>query len=648
MQEPKQQLAALPVKQLFIIGFCVIFLIKLLLAYSLDLYSDEIFYWQAASRPALAYSDLPFMTALLIGLGSGLQFILGIDPALAARLLFLLSGSCLPLLVYWIARPISDQQQALESAALTLCLPLAGFLGLLAVPDVPLLCLGILALGCFERALRTNAIRYWIFTGVFVALGLSTHYRFFLYPLAALLFLGSFRPARAQWRNPLLWVAMATGSIGLIPILWFNLNNELSSAQFYFVDRHPWTFQASGLLHVFKQAGLVTPFLYAVFLYTLWILFKRARSGNFTAALFIYFSLSHLIAYLILAPWTDATSTSIHWPLSGYIPLLVFAPMTLRECYRLVAQRWHSGAARKLVMSVPALGFCGTLIGLIGIGSQAMQHQLQPILGTDVLSNKMAGWDEFAQHTRDVINTHFSAMSPLIVADNYYTAAQAEFAGLTTQGYTLDQDKAVRDGRIAQLQLWQLDAAGLSKLANQELLFITEDSTLTVPAKHIIMDRFCHLVEQVEYLGELSLYAGAKRFSYYSALLNNREAGEAGSRYAPCPYPAQAWLDAPKASDTLRGIVEIAGWAFNEDIGIAEIFLHLDNKRIAQLNYGNQRPDVVQVMQVQSDPQAPALGIDFLLDTNTLPNGRHWLRLEIINNAGMVTFYGDRMVTVAN
>ncbi len=62
----------------------VIFLIKLALAFRLELYSDEIFYWQASRFPALAYSDLPFMAALFAGIGSELM---GNSPV-AVRSLF--------------------------------------------------------------------------------------------------------------------------------------------------------------------------------------------------------------------------------------------------------------------------------------------------------------------------------------------------------------------------------------------------------------------------------------------------------------------------------------------------------------------------------------------------------------------------------
>lgn len=639
-----QQVAGLPVKRLLIIGCCLLFILKLVLAFSLDLYSDEIFYWQASTRPALAYSDLPFMTALLIGIGTTL----GTDHAFSVRLLFLLLGSCLPLLVYWVARPVTNQQQALESALLTLCLPLAGFLGLLAVPDVPLLCFGLLAFGCFERALRRDELKFWLLTGLAVACGLSTHYRFFLYPFAALLYLTCYRPVRGQWHNPKLWGAMLIASIGLFPILWFNLNNQLSSASFYFVDRHPWTFQASGLLHAFKQAGLVTPPLYALFLYVIWQLFGKARGGSGEAFLFLCFSLTHLLIFLLLAPWTDATSTSIHWPLSGYMPLLVFAPSALREISAFCQKRWDAIVVHRAILCVPLLGFLGTLTALAGIGSQALQLQLQPILGSAVLSDKMAGWQEYSKHTESVIAENYTGRLPVIVTDNYYTAAQTEFAGLTAKSYTLDEDKAVRDGRIAQLQLWQVDETGLRNLPNEPLLFISEDSTLTVPAKFELLNRLCQLSEDVRYLGELALFNGSKRFSYYKARLGPQQTALSGSRYHPCPFPAQAWIDTPLAEATLHGTVPVAGWAFNEDIGIASVYLVIDETRVAQLEYGGNRPDVVEVMQVLSDPQAPALGFDGVFETGEFPNGRHRLKLEIINNQGMTLYYGERSVTIEN
>ena len=128
--------------RLFTAGFLLLAVVKTFLAFKLDLYSDEIS-TLASTQLALGYSDLPFMTALLVRLGSSLTD----GSALAVRSIFLVMGSTVPLLVYWLAYPITGKQAARQSALISLCLPLGGFLGLLAVPDVPLIWFGLIALG---------------------------------------------------------------------------------------------------------------------------------------------------------------------------------------------------------------------------------------------------------------------------------------------------------------------------------------------------------------------------------------------------------------------------------------------------------------------------------------------------------------------
>ena len=624
-------------------GACLLVLtIKLILASLLDLYSDEIFYWWASTKLSLAYSDLPFMTALLAGIGSGF----GPSDSFSVRILFLILGTSIPGLVYWVARPISNQRMALESALLTLCLPLGGFLGLLAVPDVPLIFFGLLAIGFFQRALSEDKFGYWIATGIFVALGLSTHYRFFLYPLAAVLFLVLFAPARKQWRNGKLWLAMAIACLGLIPIIWFNLSNQLSSASFYLVGRHPWEFQASGLLHVFKQAGLVTPPLYGMLLFTLLVLWREAKQGNRDSALLCAFACVNLAVYFVLAPWTDANSTSIHWPLSGYFPLLVAMPFTLRTFHSYCVGKWNETRASSYVILIPAIGFIGTLVAFVGVGSQAFQTPLQTLVGRGVLSNKMAGWKEFTDYTEQVLQSDFKDLQPLLITDNYYTAAQLEFAGISTNTLTFDDDKAVRDGRITQLMLWNKDQSGLAAYENSPTLFITEDSSLILDDKTRLLDKLCLLSDKVEQLDSLSLFNGDKAFSFYQVSTINSSNQQ--TRASPCPYPMQAWLDFPSANESLSSTVQITGWAFSEDIGISEVQLMIDGNLLGIADYGFSRPDVVDIQQVDSDPNAPNLGFVINFNTEEFKNGRYELAIVLRNSAGAEAIYGERTVLISN
>ena len=635
--------ARLPVSIFLLVGISLLLLSKIFLASALDLYSDEVFYWQASANPAIAYSDLPFMTALLIGLGAAFDSY----NTLAARSLFILMGSSLPFLVYWIAEPITNSKRALESATLSLCLPLAGFLGLLAVPDVPLIFFGLFAIGFFERALRTDKNSYWAFTGIFVALGLCTHYRFFLYPLAAIVFLTLFKTEHLQWKNPRLWLSIFIASLGLTPILWFNLSHQLSSASFYFVDRHPWEFQASGLLHLFKQAGLATPPLYILFAYTIYLMYQKAIDGDRSAALLLSFSLVNLLVYLLLAPWTDATSTSIHWPLSGYFPLLIYLPHALRSAATLLGTYFTAQTARRLVLAIPVIGFLGTLTALYGVGSQAFQLQLQPLIGAGVLSNKMAGWKQFNSHVAELLDREFTE-SPLLLTDNYYTLAQLEFSDLRRQGFTLDEKKAVRDGRISQYQTWQKDRAGLERVSANEYLFVAEDSTLDTAVKHDLLSGLCARTEQLTHLGELNLFNGDKRFSFYRGRALYSTDNPEQVQTSSCPFPAIAWIDTPEPGAEISGIVNVNGWAFNEDIGIASISLLIDNEAVGLADYGGSRPDVVELMQVQSDPNSPNFGYSTSFDSNHLENGSHQIEIEIRNHLGISKRYGERRIDVNN
>ncbi|MFT4813309.1 MAG: 4-amino-4-deoxy-L-arabinose transferase-like glycosyltransferase [Paracoccaceae bacterium] len=638
-----EQLSEKSLAKLLALGMGLLLCVKLFLASSLDLYSDEIFYWLASTRPAIAYSDLPFMTALLVGLGS----LLDSSNTLAVRSLFILLGTCIPLLIYWVALPITNKRQALLSALLALCIPMGGFMGLLAVPDVPLVVFGLLSIGSFERALRTDRFIYWLATGITVALGFSTHYRFFLYPIAALVFLIFFKDEHRQWRNPKFWFAVGVAAIGLFPIIWFNIENQLASANFYLVDRHPWQFHASGLLHIFKQAGIVTPPMYLLLGFVAWQLLRHQRSDR-NAVLLACFALCNGTVYLVLAPWTDANSTSLHWPLSAYFPLLVFAPHTMDELRALIETKYGTRTARNTIAAIPTIGFIGTLVALTSIGSQASQLPLQAVTGPGVLSNKMAGWTEFATYSSKLIAEQFPESSPIIISDNYYTAGQIAFAGLSSNPLTSDEDKAVRDGRITQIKLWKMDESALLQRPDSPVLFITEDSTLNVIEKTAVMMKMCQQVPNLKYLDSLSLFNGDKKFSFYKASSAFSLSNDKTVRAKPCPFPPRAWIDPPLANAQLTGMSHIEGWAYLEDIGIESISLLIEGVEVGVLSYGISRPDVVAAMSVKTDPNSPRLGFSYEFDTATIPNGSYSLAIRITDKKGQSSNYGARQISVEN
>ena len=625
-------------KSYLIIGFLIVLSLKLFFAAILDLYSDEIFYWQEAQFPAIAYSDLPFMAALLSGVGAALFG----DTALAVRTLYLVFGTAISFLVYWLASPLLPRRQALEAAGLTLCIPLCGFIGLLAVPDVPLLFYGLLFIGFLERATRLNQIKYWVFAGIAAALGVSTHYRFALYLLAALLYLSVFPSNYRFWKSTGLWVAAAILLVGLYPMFSFNFGNHLSGIDYHLLERHPWNFQAEGLLHVFKQAALVTPLMYFALAVTLYRLIVAARKGDRSRGIFALFAATNLGVYLFLAPWTDNQRTSIHWPLSGYLPLVVFLPETLRAGFNFLATRFNSKVAKVVVSSTVIMGFSGSLIALIGVGSQGLQDQFRPLFG-DILSTKMAGWKPFNRYVDSMISSEHFGPDAIIVTHNYYTGAQLAL-GLQNQMpiFNIDEEKAIGDGRAVQYQIWGLGGAALKALPSISGLFITEDSTLTVPDKIVIMERACGYFGDLHFISQFSQFEGAKVFSFY----RGDGPSESGHNPHACPMPTLGWVDQPTVDAQINDELVVSGWAINEGDGLASVTILWNGEPIGEANYGIAREDVVTAMNVQSDPNAPNLGFDFSISTSSLRKGRGVLSFRANGVSGEVQEFGVRTIDV--
>lgn len=637
---PNTDYTPIPVRRYFLFALLVVAALKLLFAFKLDLYSDEIFYWEASTHPALAYSDLPFMAALLSGLGT---LFFG-QSAIAVRSLFLVMGTSIPFLVYWIALPLVPRRQALEAAALSLCMPLGAFLGLLAVPDVPLLFWGLLMIGFLERATRLDSTGLWLAAGFTAAMGVSTHYRFALYILAVLIWLVAYKDLYRQWRRPGLWLAVLLLCTGLYPAVAFNLNNQLGGVDYHLLDRHPWEFQAEGLLHPFKQAVLVTPLLYLALLATLIALSRAAKTGDSRRGLFALLAVVNLGVYFALAPWTDNTRTSIHWPLSGYLPLLVFLPETLRSCHARLLAKYGTVTAKNVLVATVTIGFAGSVIALLGIGSQSLHTQLRPLLGPDVLSNKMAGWKELNQYISEVLQRQSFDRNDLIVTDNYYTGAQLKL-GLhdAPRIYNIDTDKAIRDGRAMQYELWNENVSGLEMETGKNALFITEDSALTVPDKTATLASVCAEFEKIEFLEQLALFDGEKAFSFYRGSHVERNSATAQL----CPLPSLGWVDQPQPGAIItESPLQVSGWVINEGMGVQNVEVLLNGVSQGYAHYGLPRADVVTAMSVMTDPNSPHLGFDMMLNLSSIASGAIELVIRTTGISGEIQTFGTRDINI--
>ena len=245
-----------------------VLLAKVLIAARLPLFVDEAFYWQEGQHLAAAYSDLPGLTAWLarLGVAIGGNHAAGVARAVPADR----RGACRWLVVR-IAQPrVRRAQPAGSPGCFALLLPLAGSLGLLALPERPMAFATLLCLDAGARLLRevsaAAALRTGAGPGDRRAQPLPLHRGDRGRPgrVAA----ARRRPPRAA--RPARVAAIALGASAWVPLLAWNLDNADAGLRFQLVDRHPWAFHADGLWFVAVQALLVTPLLFVALAHAGW------------------------------------------------------------------------------------------------------------------------------------------------------------------------------------------------------------------------------------------------------------------------------------------------------------------------------------------------------------------------------------------
>ncbi|HUA78785.1 MAG TPA: glycosyltransferase family 39 protein [Dyella sp.] len=481
--------------------FLCLFLVKLALAATVQPFGDEAFYWQESRHLAWGYSDLPPMTAWLIRLGESVAG----HGLLGMRWPFLVLGSGLPWLLVGFGRQAFDTRTGWQAGLLCLCLPLAGSLGVMAMPDVPLTVAGMAAMFALLRAMDQNRPRDWLLLGVALAVCWISHYRAAMFMVAGL-FLWVLTPrGRAQWRRRGFWLAMIIAALGLLPLIISNWQQHGAGVAFQLIERNPWRFHADTLIQPLEQAVTCTPLLYACLLWAAWQCWRRRREGgpwDVIAAM----SITFVVVYFVAGLFADDQRFRVHWPLPGYLPLLAALPALLQIAAR--ARVWRAlavaGAGLALLVLFAGLGYLGW----------AAFPGTAPGLGAErLVPTAFLGWRESA----DIARMQLAAQPAVLVADNFMMAAELDFQfDGQRQIYTLDNPLNVKYGRAPQVALWGADESALRRVhPGASVLLAVDEYAVREREREAWLKSLCTRVENLRPVQRLSVWKGRKLVAFY-------------------------------------------------------------------------------------------------------------------------------------
>lgn len=598
--------AARSARRGFIGTWLLLCALKLALAAQVPLFVDEAFYWQEGQHLAWAYSDLPGLTAWLARLGVALfgQHELGL------RMPFLLIGALVPwLLVRMTAREI-DAKAGYRAGLLALLLPLAGTLGVLALPDVPLLLATLLCLDAGLRLLRRVSGLAALELALGLAMGGLTHYRFaavIAVGFAVLLMLREGRGALRDWR---VWAAVAVGALAWLPLLLWNLHNADAGLRFQLVDRHPWQFGSAGIELGLMQLMTATPLLLAAMAVTAW---RGLRNPRPAARWLALCGALIVLGFLALGFFADRERISFHWPLPGFVALLPLVPAVLAGWPRF----W-----RIATLATTALGLAGmlgyfALATTSGEGQRGSNDMLYPA--------NFAGWTELDEAVR----TRLASMPPdtRLLAGDFKIASELGFARGDADIPALDHTLNHKHGRAPQLALWGLQSDGSRSVPT---LLVVATHHINLREQVAYFQHLCGLVGTLPPPQVLNVRHGRQRFLLFALPASRDDAA--------CVAPAVSHVDAPEAGARIGRRFEVAAWAVKDTVGVRRVEVLLDGRVVATARRAGENGWIVdEFLQGRSrDPDAPGIRFVADVDASGLPAGLHWLGLRITGGDGAV------------
>ncbi len=604
-------------RQTFLWLWTVVTAIKILIAAHLPLFVDEAFYWQEGQHLAAAYSDLPGLTAWLTRLGTGI----GGQHVLALRAPFLLIAALLPWLVAHIGARWFDDEAGWKAGSLTILMPLAGSLGLLALPDVPMALATVVCIDAGGRLLRSVDAASAAELGLGLAIGALSHYRFAGVIGVGFLALLLLPRGRLVLRDPRVWVALGLGAAAWAPLVAWNLEHAESGLRFQLVDRHPWSFQIAGAWFLLIQPLLVTPLLFVVLVQV----FVRAfRKTSVMPVQWRYFGLLggiSTLGFMAVGFFADVDRVSFHWPLPGYLALVVAVPVLLRRWPRgwRIATWWFAGMglaillAYYLVLSIP------------GLRAQLAAEKFYP--------SNFAGWSELGAAVREEL-----AQMPegtLVLAGNFKTGAELGFALGNPRIAVLDHPANHKHGRAPQLQLWGLQSDGRR---DGPLLLVVTPSEVQYRSLLEHYHALCATLGPLPSPRVVNVDHGRQRFLLFALPTKPAE--------GPCRAPAMAWIDTPAAKGRVGTKFEINGWAFKDGVGLQRVEVLVDGRVVAQARYGLPSQGTADYWKISTDPNHPDVGFSASVDAGSLAAGRHWLGLRLHAMDGSVEDWPEQAIEV--
>jgi hypothetical protein len=404
-------------------------IIRSLLAATLELGNDEVYYVLYARYPDWSHFDHPLMVGLVIQLFSlDLLF----ESEFIIRLSSIVFGAINIWLIYQIGKTIKNEKVGLIAAILYVSSVYATVIaGIFILPDTPQSLFWLLSILLMIRVLPlepgdARVKRWMLLLGISLGLGIISKYTtVFLWFGMGLYFI----LFRRDWlRSPYVYVAALLSLIIASPILIWNYQNDWISFVFhgsrvnsigFNIDFHYF------FRELFGQILYNNPINFLLIVLSLFAFFNgKLYLKNAYLQIIILTSLPLIATFLIIS-LTRATLP--HWTAPSYTTLILIAAVWLDQIKSQMIRKTFLISSSSLLLLTLLLGFLQINFGIISFNDDKHYNKL----GSNDISLDMIGFEQtgsaFAKiYANDVRNGVMDKHS-IMVGDNWFPLANYDF-----------------------------------------------------------------------------------------------------------------------------------------------------------------------------------------------------------------------------
>ncbi len=404
----------------------IIFRIYYISSGSLDLSPDEAHYWEWSRRLDLSYYSKGPLIAYLIHAGTS---VLG-DNVFGIRGMAVLFSVLSSVVLYKLIKDLYDNiPAAVFGSLLFQIIPLYAPFGIIFSIDSPFIFFWILSLYAFWLAVNNSTqftvlnysnkdtpafslsgYKTWVIVGITAGLGLLAKYTMAFFFLCGFLFL-LFSDKRWLLWTAKPYLALLTAILIFSPVIIWNIQNDWvtlkhTAGHVGFADGFRISIETFGEF-LLSQVGVITPVIFFLMMYRLFIQFNFDLKGRF-----LFFFCIPVAAFFLLKSLQGKVQAN--WAMHGYITALIaFSGYYL-----------NSGLKRsKLVVILTIVGIIIALTVTV-ISHYPSVINLPPKSDP---SSRLRGWRGLGTEVSNIHSSILKEGEVIIFSDSYQVSSQLAF-----------------------------------------------------------------------------------------------------------------------------------------------------------------------------------------------------------------------------